>query len=405
MLGSKCSSIKSPWYRTSPNIWRNIPANRRNLSQRQNVKPIKSLYVDTTPPKPKNLEAATLFFRTHAPLKSWTATEWRKNQPHNANTSDDQTSTHLTPEVTFLGRSNSGKSSLMNAILLDPALCRVGPKPGKTTIMHAWSLSPIDPTSKGARRGFHGDMEARLNVLDMPGYGHGSHGDWGADIMKYLTSRRQLRRAFVLVNPVHGLKKGDLQMLELLRVHGVSHQMIACKCDHEAVGPLEAALHGLKRQLEAQFGTGAPSLLTIGDILAVGGLGDGKANVHVKSGQMKGVEDVRWAILRAAGLEDYAMALLDNGGVLPNLPISSKAKSQETDLSMDSADLSTVQVQPMGSRGEYERTVSSSSGENVGVGIKEFMEMADLPEEKIPPTKSRSLRQQRMRRRVISRRI
>lgn len=270
-----------------------------------------SLFTDTAPATTQQAAAAALFFKTHIPLKSWTATEWRK-QPH----SD---TSFLTPEVTFLGRSNSGKSSLLNAILLNPTLCRVGPKPGKTTTMHAWALGPHDPKTKGARKGWQGDMEPKLTVLDMPGYGHGSQRDWGEEIMKYLTTRRQLRRAFVLVNPAHGMKKQDLQMLELLRRHTIPHQLIATKCDHDSVKRLPELLFEIQNQVKSHFGSGkaGPLLLTINDILAVAGLGDGQANKRVKASHMRGLSDVRWAVLRAAGLEAYAMALFANGGLPP----------------------------------------------------------------------------------------
>lgn len=275
---------------------------------------IQSLYLDTVPPSPHQILAAQRFFETHLPSRSWTATEWRK-QPYS-----DQS--HLTPEVVFLGRSNSGKSSLLNAITNDSQLCRVGPTPGKTTTIHAWCLSPADPTTKGAKRGYGGDVEPKLTVLDMPGYGHGSRTDWGKDIMKYLTSRRQLRRAFVLVNPAHGLKKGDLQMLDLLRAHGISHQFIACKCDHEAIKNLPEVLQKLQHEIGAQASSNSttPLLLTVNDLLAVGALGDGKANQRTKPNAMKGLGDVRWAILRAAGLDGYAMSLAGGNNLASTLP-------------------------------------------------------------------------------------
>lgn len=308
MLGSKCS-LSLSWPAKARQTAFFHSARFYHALHQHHQKPIarkssiQSVYVDTNAPAPNELLAAQNFFETHLPSKSWTATEWRQ-QPH----SD---LSHLTPEVVFLGRSNSGKSSLLNAITNDSQLCRVGPTPGKTTTMHAWSLSPADPTTKGARKGYGGDVQSKLTVLDMPGYGHGSHNDWGQDILKYLTSRRQLRRAFVLVNPAHGLKKGDLQMMNLLRSHGISHQFIACKCDHEAIADLPSSLHTLQREIQARSSNNsAPLLLTVTDLLAVGGLGDGRANHGVKTKKMHGLGDVRWAILRAAGLDAYALSLL-----------------------------------------------------------------------------------------------
>lgn len=285
----------------------NSALNKNALRPQQVVKPV---YIDTVPPTPTQLQASEIFFKTHLPTKSWTATEWRQ-QPHSE-------SKYLVPEVAFLGRSNSGKSSLLNGLLLDPGLCRVGAKPGKTVTMHAWHLSPVDPKTRGARRGYQGDMEPKLTVLDMPGYGHGSHGEWGAAIMKYLTSRRQLRRAFVLVNPSHGLKKQDLQMLELLRGHGISHQMIACKADKIKASEAPVLFNAMQAEIEKYFSgkRQVPVLMTVRDILTIGGLEEKKDKTRwIESAQ--GLDDVRWAVLRAAGLEAYALALAANGGVPP----------------------------------------------------------------------------------------
>lgn len=258
-----------------------------------------SWYKDTTAPTPAQLQAAEKFFLSHTPRKLWTATEWRTHSDA-ANKS-----VGLIPEVAFLGRSNVGKSSLLNALLLSPGLNYVGPRPGKTKTMHAWALSPTDPKTGGALRGMKGDIETKCAVLDMPGYGHASHDTWGEEILTYLRNRKQLKRAFVVVDLLHGLKSGDLTMLKLLRKQGISTQVVASKCDKMKETEGQLMVQGLWDQIESE-GSGHPGLRPLGEVLVVGNVGDGRKNDSVHYKNMRGVAEVQWAILRAAGLEKYA---------------------------------------------------------------------------------------------------
>ena len=211
-----------------------------------------------------------------------------------------------------------GKSSLLNALLLSPHLNHVGPRPGKTTTMHAWGLAASDPLTGGALRGHGGDTSIRLAVLDMPGYGHASHGDWGNEIITYLRRRKQLKRVFVLLDALHGVKDSDLRMLDLLRKQAISHQVIASKCDRLGKGKvaqtaLTEALWKMRNATQPKSRAG--SFVGLGEILAVGALGDGRKNDGVKDDTMMGIEEVRYAVLKAAGLES-AKSLQD---VIPGL--------------------------------------------------------------------------------------
>lgn len=258
----------------------------------------RSWYWETVPPTSKDLASATNFFQTYLPRKLWTATEWRKqNEPVGGT---------LVPEVAFLGRSNVGKSSLLNALLLSPQLNHVGPRPGKTSTMHAWGLAASDPVTGGARRGHSGDMSIKIAVLDMPGYGHASHGDWGQEIITYLTRRKQLKRVFVLLDALHGIKVSDLRMLDLLREKSISHQVIASKCDRlgkgdQAQTALTEVLWKMKKAVQPESRT--TGFVGLGEILSVGALGDGKSNSNIRQKNMIGIEEVRYAVLKAAGLE------------------------------------------------------------------------------------------------------
>lgn len=277
----------------------------RSKYQKTAEPPKLAYHWDTVPPTAAQLESATAFVQTHPPRKLWTANEWR-----NQNQSDiNGPGTQLIPEVAFLGRSNVGKSSLLNALLQSPELNRVGPRPGKTTTMHAWGLSASDPITGGAGPG--GEMDIRLAVLDMPGYGFRSRDEWGKEIVTYLRRRKQLRRAFVLIDALHGIKSADEQMVDLLRSEGISYQIIVSKADRlletsKIAGDrkLQAFLELVRGQIVQPLGgTGVAGL---GEILAVGNLGDGGMFTAIKEKDMLGIERVRWAALVAAGLEEWA---------------------------------------------------------------------------------------------------
>jgi hypothetical protein len=154
----------------------------------------------------------------------------------------------------------------------------------------------------------------KIAVLDMPGYGHASHGDWGQEIITYLRRRKQLKRVFVLLDALHGVKDSDLRILDLLRKQAISHQVIASKCDRLGKGKiaqtaLTEALWKMRNAVQPMSRSGG--FVGLGEILAVGALGDGRKNNDVTDGTMMGIEEVRYAVLKAAGLESKTS--LQNG--------------------------------------------------------------------------------------------
>ena len=114
------------------------------------------------------LAQAERFFLAHDPVLLFSAEKFR---------TVDFTSV---PEVAFFGRSNVGKSSLLNAIMGKP-ICFVSKVPGRTRTMNAFAVGGEDPMGN----------KGRVTVFDMPGYGQASHEEWGKEIMKYLVGRRE----------------------------------------------------------------------------------------------------------------------------------------------------------------------------------------------------------------------
>ena len=124
----------------------------------------------------------------------------------------------LGPEVAFVGRSNVGKSSLINALAHQRQLARVSNTPGRTQLINVFSH-----VVGGA-------------VVDLPGYGYAKvpghiRGDWSSMIEGYLLERDELVMVFVLVDGEIGPTPLDVQMLEWLRYNDVPHTVVATKSD------------------------------------------------------------------------------------------------------------------------------------------------------------------------------
>lgn len=125
--------------------------------------------------------------------------------------------------------------------------------------------------------------------------------------MSYLKNRKQLKRAFVLVDGRHGLKSGDVTMLRLLRKQGVSAQVVVSKCDK--TGMIEGKQVVKKLWNDIQEMVKGPGLGLLGELLVVGSLGDGRKNDTIHYNNMRGVREVQWAVLRATGLDEYAVTV------------------------------------------------------------------------------------------------
>ncbi len=127
-----------------------------------------SYYWDTPAPTPLQLRQANKFFAAHPPELLYSSATFRTVEQSTV------------PEVAFLGRSNVGKSSVLNA-LMGQKICHTSSKPGRTRTMNFFAVGGPDGVGS----------PGKIVLLDMPGYGKGSRKEWGPEIMKYLVGRRQ----------------------------------------------------------------------------------------------------------------------------------------------------------------------------------------------------------------------
>ena len=242
-----------------------------------------SYHWDTLPPTSEQLAHATRFFQSQPPEFLWSAPKFRSMSFGDS------------PEICFLGRSNVGKSSLLN-ILLGRNIAHTSSKPGRTKMMNAFSVGgPLD------------NGKNRLVVLDMPGYGKGGRAEWGEEVLKYLGKRKSLLRAFLLVDAEHGVKDSDKQLLSLFKQEEIGYQVILSKVDKilfpgsrlPSEGALEARFSDLRRTMEKVKEVVQPDIQAnggaIGEVIAC-------SSEKLIAGKRMGIEAVRIAMLQAAGL-------------------------------------------------------------------------------------------------------
>lgn len=151
------------------------------------------------------------------------------------------------PEVAFVGRSNVGKSSLLNALTGQNSLARTSKTPGCTRQINFFSLAD------------------HLMLVDLPGYGYAKASKkevkgWNQMILDYLTGRPNLSRVFVLVDSRHGIKPGDRDIMSILDDFAVSYQIILTKTDKQKQSEIEKIVETI-RQLELEHTALHPEVL------------------------------------------------------------------------------------------------------------------------------------------------
>jgi GTP-binding protein len=168
------------------------------------------------------------------------------------------------PEIAFAGRSNVGKSSLLNALTNRNGLARTSNTPGRTQELNFFDVG----------------KPLRMRLVDMPGYGFAEAPKdmvrrWRFLINDYLRGRAVLKRALVLVDARHGLKPVDHEVMDMLDAAAVSYHLVLTKADKVKRTDLEAVLAGTVEQAakhpaahptvfttSSETGSGIPELRT-----------------------------------------------------------------------------------------------------------------------------------------------
>lgn len=175
------------------------------------------------------------------------------------------------PEIAFAGRSNVGKSSLINAVLNRKNLARSSAEPGKTRELNYFDVG-----------------EGKFWLVDLPGFGYAKvsreqQAKWVQLTKRYLRGRANLRRVFLLVDSRRGLMDTDLETMAMLNTAAVTYQIVLTKADKIKKTALDAettkiqttlkknpAAHPIVRVTSSEKGFGIPELRAeIGQIAEV----------------------------------------------------------------------------------------------------------------------------------------
>ncbi|MDD6381134.1 MAG: ribosome biogenesis GTP-binding protein YihA/YsxC [Lachnospiraceae bacterium] len=157
------------------------------------------------------------------------------------------------PEVAFAGRSNAGKSSLINCLMNRAKLARTSSKPGKTQTINYYNINK------------------EIYLVDLPGYGYAKTSretaqKWGRMIEKYLTTSEQLAAVFLLVDIRHEPTKQDLQMIDYLAYLGIETVIIATKADKLKRSQVQHALKVVRDSIKSNTQADDPIILPFSSV-------------------------------------------------------------------------------------------------------------------------------------------
>jgi len=141
-----------------------------------------------------------------------------------------------TPEIALAGRSNVGKSTIINTLLNRKGIARVSSEPGKTRGINFYNVDDA------------------LYFVDLPGYGYArvskdEKAKWGRMIETYLNSRRQLKMAMLLVDIRHAPSEDDKLMYQWIRERGLRYLVVATKTDKISRGQIHSRVQEIKKVL------------------------------------------------------------------------------------------------------------------------------------------------------------
>lgn len=146
------------------------------------------------------------------------------------------------PEIAFVGRSNVGKSSLINSLLRRKGLAKTSNTPGKTRLINFYQIC-------------YSDRKKEIIFADLPGYGYAKvskteQAQWGKNLEEYLTQRPTLRFAVQLIDSRHGPQVSDMEMLAWLHLKKLPVILVLTKTDKISKNDLHQQLINTERHLD-----------------------------------------------------------------------------------------------------------------------------------------------------------